>query len=245
MTDNRAPSASVPEVTIVLPVYQEAENIPEMIRRLRAAVPGVDVLVVDDDSPDMTWKIAEDSGARVIRRVGERGLASALRRGIGEARGDIIGWMDADLSMPPEAVPRLLAAIGGGADVAVGSRYAPGGKDARPFLRVFTSRVINRFANLLLPVKVRDYDSGFVAARRKVLEAVPLSTEGHGEYCIEFLCGAGLRGFRIDEVGYVFTDRTAGKSKSAGGPLVFARFGIDYFRRVLAVRRQCRRARTP
>ena len=232
---------TAPSISIVLPVYNEAENIVAMIEGLRGALGEPEIIVVDDDSPDRTWEIAGDAGARVIRRIGERGLASALKRGISEARGGIIGWMDADMSMPPAAVPSLVAAIEGGADIAVGSRYAPGGRDLRPYFRVLTSQLINRFANLMLPVKVKDYDSGFVCARREVFEHVPLGDEGHGEYCIEFLCMAGAGGRRIEEVGYVFTDRTAGESKSAGGPLVFARFGIHYFGRVLAVRRNCKK----
>ncbi|MEW5946118.1 MAG: glycosyltransferase, partial [bacterium] len=192
-------------VTVVLPTYNEAQNVAAMIGRLRSALGDAEIIVVDDDSPDLTWKVAQEAGARVIRRVGERGLASALKRGVEESGGEVVVWMDADQSMPPEDVPRLLDAIDAGADVAVGSRYATGGRDARPLLRVITSRLINLFANLLLPVKVSDYDSGFVAARRDVFGAAPIPSAGHGEYCIEFLCAAGLKGFEIREVGYEFT----------------------------------------
>ncbi len=236
MPNDTAPPDGDPEISIVLPTFCEAENIAAMIARLKKAVPSAEILVVDDDSPDLTWQIAAGAGARVIRRRGERGLASALNRGIDEAKGKIIAWMDADLSMPPEDVARLAGAIRAGADIAVGSRYAPGGRDLRPQLRVLTSLFINRLANLLLPVKVRDYDSGFVAARRDVFASAPLPAGGHGEYCIEFLCLAGLRGFSIQEVGYVFSDRMRGRSKSAGGLIVFARHGINYLKRIIAVR---------
>ncbi len=238
MPDGATPDGSM-EVTVVLPTYCEAENIAAMIKRLQKVVPGAEILVVDDDSPDLTWQIAADAGARAIRRCGERGLASALKRGIDEARGKIVVWMDADLSMPPEDVPRLLDAVRAGAEIAVGSRYTPGGQDLRPPLRVLSSKFINRFANLLLPVKVSDYDSGFVAARREVFDEIPLSAAGHGEYCIEWLCRSGLRGFRIREVGYFFSDRDSGVSKSAAGPLVFARHGIHYLVRVVGLRLKC------
>lgn len=228
------------EISIVLPVYNEAENIAPLISRLRAAIPSCEIIVVDDDSPDRTWEAAAKSGARVIRRIDERGLASALWRGITSAAGNIVVWMDADLSMPPEDAPRLVAAIRSGADIAVGSRYAEGGRDKRPFLRVFTSRCINIFANMLLPVKVKDYDSGFVAVRKPVFDSVPLSVDGHGEYCIEFLCAAGMSGFKIVEVGYVFTDRVLGESKSAGGLISFLALGLNYVRRVFAVRAKCK-----
>ncbi len=240
MTDATRPDAGI-EISVVLPTFCEAENIAAMIRRLQAAIPNAEIIVVDDDSPDLTWQIAAAAGARAIRRRGERGLASALKRGIDEAEGEIVVWMDADLSMPPEDALRLVNAVKEGADVAVGSRYAPGGRDLRSPLRFLTSKAINRFANFLLPLEVKDYDSGFVAARREVFRKVPLPDGGYGEYCIEFLCQAGLSGFRIEEVGYRFSDRSHGASKSAAGPLVFVRHGINYFSRIIALWLKCHR----
>lgn len=230
-------------VSVVLPTYNEARNVSEMTRRIKAAVEGAEVVVVDDNSPDETWRIAAEAGARVIRRVDERGLASALKRGIEEAAGDVVVWMDCDLSMPPEFVAELVKKVDEGADIAVGSRYAPGGRDARPFIRVATSRMINMFANALLPVKVADYDSGFVAVRKKVFADVPLSADGYGEYCIEFLCMAGLRGYRIVEAGYVFTDRLEGESKTASGMMSFLALGAQYVGRVLEIRKKARAAK--
>jgi dolichol-phosphate mannosyltransferase len=226
-------------ISVVLPTYNEAENIVPMIAALREVLGAPEIIVVDDDSPDMTWKLAEDAGARAIRRIGERGLASAIKRGVEESSGDIIVWMDCDMSMPPSVILKLAAAMEkSGADIAVGSRYAPGGRDARPFMRRFTSRAINIFANVMLPVKVRDYDSGFVAVARHVFDKVTISGEGYGEYCIEFLCHAGLAGFKITEIGYEFTDRRAGKSKTAaGGTFSYISLGFQYARRVIAIRR--------
>lgn len=220
-------------MSIVLPTYNEAENILPMIQRLSAALAEPEIIVVDDNSPDRTWEMAEAAGARVIRRTDERGLASALACGIAAARGEIIVWMDCDLSMPPEDALRLLNALRGGADIAVGSRYAPPGRDARPIMRRLTSRLINLFANILLPFKVKDYDSGFIAARRSVFHTIPLSPDGYGDYCIEFLCAAGLSGFNIVEVGYTFTDRSAGRSKTVQGFLSFLYLGMKYIRRIL------------
>lgn len=233
-------------VSVILPTYNEAENIAAVIELLRAALDSPEIIVVDDDSPDDTWRIAQASGVQVIRRTQARGLASAIKAGIDAATGDVVVWMDCDLSMPPRTVPLLVNAItAGGADIAVGSRYAPGGRDVRPWLRTFTSRLINGFATLLLPVKVKDYDSGFLAVRRDVFSVVPLSDQGYGEYCIEFLCMAGLNGYRITEVGFEFTDRMMGQSKTAAGLFSFFRLGLQYARRVLAIKRKCRLARTP
>lgn len=226
-------------VSFVLPVYNEAENVVPMILRLRAAVPGCEIIIVDDNSPDGSAAAAESAGARVICRKDERGLPGAIRAGLLQAKGAIICWMDCDLSMPPEDARRLVDAVRNGADIAVGSRYAPGGKDRRPLFRTITSLLINRFACAMLPVKVRDYDSGFVAARRSVIESVPFSTDGYGEYCIEFLCMAGMKGNRIDEIGYVFSDRIAGTSKSAPAWIPFIRNGANYVRKVLQLRRAC------
>src|SRR5581483_10817584 len=144
-----------PEVSIVLPTYDEAGNIVPLIRAVRGALAGAscEVLIVEDDSPDGTWRLAEsEPGARVIRRVGRRGLTSALREGIAASSGRLVGFMDCDFSTPPELLPRLVAKIGEGFDVAVGSRYVPGGADARTGepIRRLASRAIAAAARALL-----------------------------------------------------------------------------------------------
>jgi dolichol-phosphate mannosyltransferase len=231
---------NIPDVSVVLPVYNEADNLHAIIDRLRIAIPGCEIIVVDDDSPDGSGKIAGEAGARVISKTGSRGLASALHDGTVSARGKIVLWMDCDLSMPPEDAPRLIEKIRTGADVAVGSRYVDEGEDRRPFIRRVTSRMINTFAELMLPVKIRDYDSGFVAARKNVMDSVPLATSGWGEYCIEFLCMAGIKGFRIEEVGYIFSDRVYGESKSMRSFISFFSLGLNYIRRIIELRRLCK-----
>ena len=236
------PPRHAPRVTVVLPTYNEALNIGPMIRGLRAALGDPEILVVDDDSPDRTWEAAAAAGARGIRRERERGLASALSRGVSEAAGDVVLWMDCDLSMPPGDAPRLVQALECGADIAVGSRYAPGGRDARPWPRRLASRAVNALASLLLPVRVRDCDSGFVAVKKHVFQQVPLSPIGYGEYCIEFLCRAGLLGYRIQEVGYTFSDRAAGRSKTAPGLIPFLVLGMQYVRRILRLRAQLKKS---
>lgn len=219
----------------ILPTFNERDNIVPLIERLLASVPGPYlVLVIDDDSPDRTWEVVKDlmvqypyrsdnstpqSGVALIRRLEEKGLTSAIQRGINEAidtyDARIISWMDCDLSMPPEDVPKLMKVIKENqADVAVGSRWVEGGTDiAHGLMARVLSWIINHFAMLLLSTKVHDYTSGFITARSEVLSNIKLQGD-YGEYCIDLLCRAERRGYRLIEVPYICVARTAGESKT-------------------------------
>lgn len=228
-------------ISIVLATYNESTNIRRMIEELLRAAPAqMEVIVVDDDSPDLTWQAAESLGrpeVRVVRRAGERGLASAFSRGIVEARGDFIGWMDADLGMPPSLLPALYRAVAEeGFDAAVGSRYAEGGRDDRSPVRVLSSRLINTLAGALLGRDFKDYTSGFALVKRSVLDAVPLAPGVYGEYFIEFIHRARRGGFAVREIGYHFRERTAGTSKTTSGGFGFLRKGLAYVLRIFQVR---------
>ncbi|HLD72456.1 MAG TPA: polyprenol monophosphomannose synthase [Candidatus Nanoarchaeia archaeon] len=228
------------EVSVVFPTFNEAQNILPLIQRTKAALSAYskEILVVDDDSPDLTWQIAEelkDPEVKVIRRINEKKLASAIQRGIDQSNGKYVLWMDADLSMPPELIPQMLSILKD-KDITVGSRYAKGGKDQRPLLRVISSRFINLVTNLVLNFKVLDYDSGFVAARREVLDKIRLSDSGYGEYCIEFLYQAGKKGYSIQEVPFSFIDRRAGQSKTAKTISGLFKFGMLYLKRIFQLR---------
>lgn len=172
-----------------------------------------ELIIVDDGSPDGTADLAESyAGAhpvRVLRRPGKAGLASAVLAGFAQARGDVLLVMDADLSHPPEAVPRLAAAIQDGADLAVGSRYVTGGgTEDWPLGRRVVSRVACLVGNVLVPM--RDCTSGFFAIRRSALEGVTLNPIG---FKIGFEVMARGRYKKAVEVPYVFRDRELGKSK--------------------------------
>lgn len=155
----------------------------------------------------------------LCRRIGEKGLTSAIQRGVDEAistyGAEIVTWMDCDLSMPPEEVPALVRAIReGGADVAVGSRWIPGGADvAHGAMARTLSWIINHFAILLLGRQIHDYTSGFIAARAEVLSRIRLQGD-YGEYCIDLLGRAQRLGFTLVEVPYVCVPRTTGESKT-------------------------------
>ncbi|HUU82451.1 MAG TPA: polyprenol monophosphomannose synthase [Phycisphaerae bacterium] len=230
-------------VSIILATYNERENICHTIIEIFKHVcpqisDGVEIIVVDDDSPDETWKLVsqlEDPRVKLIRRVSTRGLASAFNRGIIESRGDVVGWMDADMCMPPHLLPDMIAKLRDH-DVVVGSRYAAGASDNRHWLRVLASRCINRFAGLVLGFGIKDYDSGFVVLRRTVFDRVSLIPTGYGAYFMEFLYTCRRKGLTVHEVPYAFTDRTKGVSKSAPSLWRFCWTGAGYVLRVLVAR---------
>ena len=183
--------------------------------RLAAALAGHEweLIVVDDGSPDGTADLAESYApvhpVRVVRRPGKAGLASAVLAGFAEARGDVLLVMDADLSHPPEAVPRLVSAIQDGADLAVGSRYVKGGgTEDWPLKRRVVSRAACLLGNVLVPV--RDCTSGFFAVRRSAIDGVKLNPIG---FKIGFEVMARAHYTRAVEVPYVFRDRELGRSK--------------------------------
>lgn len=227
-----------PKVSIVIPTYNERENIVELIEALRAEIrPPLEIIVVDDNSPDGTADQVAALGLPevVLIRRKARGLAAAFHRGVLEARGDIIGWMDADMTMPAAVMAQLIAQLDD-CDIAIGSRYVEGGSDSRHPLRVWASHAINGFARLVLGGHVRDYDSGFIAIQRSVFDHVTLIPFGYGEYFIEFIYDAQRAGLRVREVGYAFRDRSVGLSKSAPSLISFLVTGFRYVLRVISLR---------
>jgi dolichol-phosphate mannosyltransferase len=211
-------------VLVVLPTYNEAENIDRVLRRIRAALPDGTVLVVDDGSPDGTATLAEKLGAElgnieVLRRSAKSGLGSAYRAGF--AWGLRQGWeafveMDADLSHEPEALPSLIAPLTEGVDLVVGSRYVPGGSIPNwRWHRRLLSQGGNVYAALLLRLHVADSTSGFRAYRADALRSIDLDAvkaEGYG-FQIEMVYQVLRHGGHVTEVPIRFVDRVDGKSK--------------------------------
>lgn len=226
-------------VSIIVATYNESENISDIIHAIFASLPDpVEIIVVDDNSPDQTWKIATDMGdhrVKVIRRIKTRGLASAINRGIIESQGEFIGWMDADMCHPPALLPTMLDILEG-CDVVIGSRYVKGGKDDRDPSRVLTSRLINRMASLVLGHGILDYDSGFILMHRNVLDVVSLTPTGYGAYFIEFIYACRRKSLQVVEVPYTFTERTKGVSKSNTNLFQFGLAGLGYVTRILKIR---------
>ncbi len=217
-------------VCTVLPTFNERDNIAALIDGvLEHAVTPHLVLVVDDNSPDGTAEVVRQCCARhntptttrvaLYVRTGQKGLTSAIQCGIDLAvytfGADIVTWMDCDLSMPPADVARLVRAITEeGAEVAVGSRWVPGGDDvAHGRMARTLSRLINQGAVAVLGGQVHDYTSGFIAGRAALFRTLRLRGD-YGEYCIDLLARAVRSGFVVREVAYVCVPRTAGESKT-------------------------------
>jgi dolichol-phosphate mannosyltransferase len=218
---------------VVLPTYNEASNIAEVLRRVREAVPDAGILVVDDASPDGTAAVVEEQAlviddVRVLRRPGKSGLGSAYRDGftVGLNEGaDILVEMDSDLSHDPGDLPSLLAAIAHGADLAIGSRYVPGGSIPNwSWHRKMLSRWGNRYAAGVLGLAVNDSTSGFRAYRATALKAIDLSevrADGYG-FQIEMTYRLVRCGGRVVEVPIAFVDRVRGTSKMSNRIVVEA-----------------------
>ncbi len=210
-------------VVMVVPTYNEAENITEIVGRVRKAVPDADVLVVDDSSPDGTGEIADglaaaDAHVQVVHRTAKEGLGAAYLQGFRVAleRGyDVIGEMDADGSHQPEQLPRLLEALED-ADLVLGSRWVPGGSVVNwPWTREALSRGGNLYTRVLLGIPVKDATGGFRLFRRTTLEKIELGDVESVGYC--FQADLAWRtveaGLRVREVPIEFVERTRGESK--------------------------------
>lgn len=224
-------ATEMPRLSLVLPTYNERANIANAIARIASSLEAsncsFEIIVVDDDSPDGTWMIAEDIAkrdlrVRVLRRLGERGLATAVVAGWRMARGQVLGVMDADLQYPPETLPTLLDALDrSAADVAICSRYAPGATVQHwSIVRWFISWAARLAGRLLLPSALRgiaDPGAGYFVLRRHVIEGIALTPRGF-KILIEVL--ARGRHNTVIEVGLPYEGRKEGQSKFRGRQVV-------------------------
>ena len=214
---------------VVVPTYQEAENIGRFLAEVRAAIPSASILVVDDNSPDGTGKLADAAAAElghisVLHRETKQGLGSAYRHGFAEVldghafaqAADVVVSMDCDFSHAPTAIPALVALIDGGADAAVGSRYVAGGGTVNwPVHRRLLSRWGNRYWRTVLGLHIRDCTSGFRAYRASALRAIePTSTGAEGyAFLTELIRRLDHGGYTVVEHPITFVDREFGTSK--------------------------------
>ena len=227
-TDGAGATAAVPpqRVVMVLPTYNEADNLAWIVGRLHAAQPDVDVLVVDDASPDGTGDIADelaagDARVHVLHRTGKEGLGAAYLHGFAhalESGYDVIGEMDADGSHQPEQLHLLRAALPD-ADLVIGSRWVPGGTVVNwPRRRELLSRGGNLYARLLLGIAVRDATAGYRLYRRTTLETIDLASVRSTGYVFqtELVARTLDAGLRVREVPIEFVERERGDSKMSG-----------------------------
>ncbi len=214
-------------VVVVLPTYNERENVQRLLSAVRAAMPDADLLVVDDNSTDGTAILVEETAAdlgqiKLLHRPGKQGLGSAYRQGFAVALDegyDVVVSMDVDFSHDPAVLTDLLALIEAGADAAIGSRYVPGGATVDwPLHRRLLSRLGNRYTSFVLGLQVRDCTSGYRAYRAEALRAIePATTAAEGYAFLTELVRRLVRGgWRVMESPIVFADRRYGSSKMSG-----------------------------
>ena len=231
-------------VLVIVPTYDERENLPLIVGRIHAALPTVDVLVADDASPDGTGALADELAAadgrvQVLHRPGKQGLGAAYLDGFrwGMKRGyDVLVEMDADGSHPPEQLPDLLERIDAGADLVLGSRWVPGGSVVNwPRYRELISRGGSLYARLALGIDLRDATGGYRAFRRATLEKLDLQDVESQGYCfqIDLAQRALRRGLRVDEVPITFVERELGDSKMSNAIVAEAflrvtRWGVEH-----------------
>ena len=222
MTDQERPAR---DVSVIFPTYNEKDNIGPLIKEILKYTPAsTEVIVVDDNSPDGTWEVVDRMredlpNLYLLRRMDQRGLASALRDGIAFSKGEIIVWSDCDFSMPPEKVKDLLEGIAQGQDVVVGSRFVKGGGvqivsgSNDTLLAYLMSVALNVFIQRTLGRSFKDYTSGFIAFRRKVLDHISLRGD-YGEYFIDFIYRARKWGYQVLEIPYMCVERRTGVGKT-------------------------------
>jgi dolichol-phosphate mannosyltransferase len=213
---------------VIIPTYNERDNLPLIMGRVHAAQPEVHVLVVDDGSPDGTGELANELAladpdrVHVMHRTSKAGLGAAYLAGFawGLGRGySVLVEMDADGSHAPEELHRLLGAVDAGADLAIGSRYVDGGTVRNwPKRRMLLSKTANGYSRISLGVDIHDITAGYRAYRREVLEKIELATVDSKGYCfqIEMTWRTITDGFTVVEVPITFTERELGVSKMSG-----------------------------
>ncbi len=232
MTETDPPRGPVSRVAVIIPTYNERENLEPITARVRSSVPEADLLIVDDNSPDGTGELADklaagDPQIHVLHRPGKSGLGAAYIAGFGWAleRGyDAMVEMDADGSHQPQDLPRLLSALQG-ADAVIGSRWVPGGTVRNwPKSREALSRGANTYARVMLRLPVHDTTAGFRAYRAQTLRAIGLDSVRSQGYCfqIDLTLRAVNAGLTVTEVPITFVDRMKGASKMSRAVMVEA-----------------------
>src|SRR3954468_9317238 len=237
---------------IVLPPYNEAENISDILGRAREAAPEAGILVIDDSSPDGTAEFARIAAGQfgnieILSRPAKSGLGSAYRDGFkwGREHGfDVFMEMDSDFSHDPDDIPRLLKGIDEGADLVIGSRYVPGGEIPHwPWHRRALSKYGNRYSSVMLRLDVRDLTAGYRAYRGDLVDRIDLDAvraEGYG-FQVEMTYFVAEAGGRVVEVPIKFVDRVRGTSKMSSAIVVEAMALVTWW----GIRDRIRRRKRP
>jgi len=236
-------------VSVIMPTLNEAGNIARLMQCTveaiqSAGINDIEIIVVDDDSPDLTWEIASGvvcppARVEVLRRMEKHGLTASISDGIKAASHQVIVWMDCDFSHPPERIPQMLYMLDQGFDVAVNSRYVVGGGEDRSgewgAMQMFLSLSLNWFTRFFLDASFADYTSGFIAVRKEVLQAIPLRGD-YGEYFTDFIFRSLHKKFKVCEMPYMAMPRKSGESKTGTNLWDYLRRGRKYIRTVVGLR---------
>ncbi len=224
-------------ISIILSTYNEKLSIEFTVSELIKHLPGVEIVVVDDNSPDGTFDILKKinyENLKIFSRKKSKGLASAFLLGLINTNGEIIGWVDSNMGQIVKNFPKMLNALNDN-DIAILSRYIPGGEDKRGKFRVLVSFLLNKFSKLILRSKINDLSSGIFLMKRSVLNDVVPVAKGHGEFIIEFLYRAEKKGNKILEIPYSHPIDLEGNSKSFPNLGKFMQFGFFYFIRIFQI----------
>lgn len=235
-------------ISFVLPTYNEAGNIERLISGLDSRVQGFEkeFIVVDDNSRDGTWQLVEKMAAenpriRLILRTTDRGLTPSLKEGIRAARGDLVAWMDCDLSMPPSEFPKFTREMKNGCECVIGSRYVAGGgtvfRTGGPdsLWGILLSTILNRFAVCALGDDILDYTSGFILIEKLILNRYPLKGD-YGEYFIDLMFRLCRDGVKVREIPYLSQPRESGQSKSGPDFWTYMKRGWRYVATIIGLR---------
>ena len=204
------------KISIILSTFNEEIAIKKTINEIRKHINDVEIIVIDDNSTDRTFEILkslENDTTKVFLRKKTKGLASAFLLGLIHSRGDIIGWVDSNMSSVVKLFPQMINELQTN-DVVILSRFLEGGKDERNFVRKWSSYILNKITKFVLRSKINDLSSGiFVMKRAVLLDTLPIAS-GHGEFIIEFLYNAERKGNKIKEIAYTQPIDEEGNSKS-------------------------------
>ena len=222
-------------ISIILSTFNEKLSIEFTISELIKYLPGVEIIVVDDNSPDGTLEVLKKinyENLKIFSRKKTKGLASAFLLGLINTSGDIIGWLDSNMGDTAKKFPEMLQNLKG-ADIVILSRYVAEGKDERNKIRVISSYLLNKFSKLILRSKINDLSSGIFLMKREVLNDVVPVAKGHGEFMIEFLYKAEKKGNKIIEIPYIQPIDIEGHSKSFPNIAKFLYLGFFYLVRII------------
>lgn len=225
------------KISIILSTFNEEIAIEKTINEIQKYIKNVEIIVVDDNSTDKTFEILkrlQNQNIKIFLRKKNKGLASAFLLGLINTQGDIIGWVDSNMTSIVKIFPEMIRNLENN-DIVILSRFVDGGKDERNMIRKWSSYILNKFTKFVLNSKINDLSSGiFVMNKKVLLDTLPIAS-GHGEFMIEFLYNAERRGNKIKEISYTQPVDEEGNSKSYPNIFKFSLLGFFYFIRILQI----------